>query len=439
METQRKTLITLAIPIALETFLFMFTGIVDTLMLSTIGDQAVGAIGTANTYMSNFTVLFSIVTSGMVAVMTQFIGAGKPGVAYQARNMGLIFNAILGGSLSVFLFFGSGAFLELVGVAPALIGYAKSYLKIVGGGCFLMALIPVFSSYLRAFGYTKFPLFSTLTANVINICLNAIFLFVLDWGTVGVATATVISRTINLIMVITMASIVIKAKQDSSRQKSKTILSQVIRVGLPAAAETTLYNVAMTLTIRFLNQMDEEGINVTVRSYANQITNLAVCMSGAIAQSNAILTGWRIGAKEYDECYRGTKKAALIGASLSVCIALLLAITSPYIMLLFTSNQEIIALVQKVIFIDIILEVGRATNLVYGQALKTSGDAIFPATLAASVMYVCMVGGTYIFGMQAGLLVVGAYIALASDECVRAIGMFFRWRSGKWRQKGFIR
>ena len=98
-----------------------------------------------------------------------------------------------------------------------------------------------------------------------------------------------------------------------------------------------------------------------------------------------------------------------------------------------------IALVGKLLAIDIVLEIGRVTNLVFGQALKTSGDALFTTIIAVVFMYICMVGGTWFFGVHLNLLAVGAYIGLASDECVRAAGMVLRWRSGKWRTKGFIK
>lgn len=65
----------------------------------------------------------------------------------------------------------------------------------------------------------------------------------------------------------------------------------------------------MTLMFRFLNQMDPDGINVTARSYTAQITNFSFTIGAALAQANAIMTGWRVGAKEFDACDRGTKKA----------------------------------------------------------------------------------------------------------------------------------
>jgi Na+-driven multidrug efflux pump len=83
----------------------MLSGMVDTLMLSSVGDQAVGAVGTANTYIGVFIIMYSVVSMGMLAVMTQNIGAGRPGIACQAKTLGLWFNGILGVVMSVFLFF----------------------------------------------------------------------------------------------------------------------------------------------------------------------------------------------------------------------------------------------------------------------------------------------------------------------------------------------
>lgn len=121
MQIQRKTLTQLSIPICFETLFYMLSGMVDTLMLSSVSDQAVGAVGTANTYISVFIIMFGVISSGMVAVMTQNIGAGKPGIAYQARQLGLIFNAVIGVLMSVFLAVFSGNILKMVSIAPALL------------------------------------------------------------------------------------------------------------------------------------------------------------------------------------------------------------------------------------------------------------------------------------------------------------------------------
>lgn len=438
METQRKSLVQLVVPICFETLFYMLAGMVDTLMLSSVSDTAVGAVGTANTYIGVFIIMFSVISSGMVAVMTQNIGAGRPGVAYQARQLGLAFNAVIGVLMSAFLFLFSGQILDVVGVAYALREPAEIYLKIVGGSCILNALIPIFASYLRAFGYTKQSLVASIVGNVTNFILNAIFLFVMDWGVRGVAIATVISRVLNLCIVAVMASVLIHAKKNPEQMENRKVLGQIIRVGLPSAFETALYNIAMTLVIRFLNQMDAEGLNVTARSYATQIANFSYCVGAALAQANAIMTGWHIGAKEFDACEKDTRKAAIIGVIVAACLETLFAISAPWLVGIFTDAPQMIALVGKLLAIDIVLEVGRVINLVYGQALKTSGDAVFPVVMGVIFMFLCAVGGTYLLGVKLELMVVGAYIGMAADECVRAVGMVLRWKSGIWKTKRLV-
>ena len=438
MSVERKTLTQLFVPICFETLFYMLSGMVDTLMLSSVSDQAVGAVGTANTYISVFIIMFGVISSGMVAVMTQNIGAGRPGIAYQARQLGLAFNTVIGVLMSVFLALFSGSMLRIVSIAPALMEPAETYLKIVGGACFLNALIPIFSSYLRVFGYTKHSLIGTIVGNVLNIVLNSIFLFVLDWGVMGVAVATVISRVVNLIIVAAMGAVLIKAKQSPDRLPAGRILGQIIKIGFPSACETALYNVAMTLIVRYMNQMDTDGMNVTARSYTMQIANFSYCIGAALAQANAIMTGWRIGAKEYDECNKGTKKAAIYGIIAATCFSVTFAAAGHFIVHIFTDDVQMINLVVKLLIVDIFLEFGRVTNLVYGQALKTSGDALFPVVMGAIFMYLFAVGGTYFLGIHLGLLAVGAYIAMAADECARAVGMVIRWKSGKWRNKRLV-
>lgn len=439
MEKQQKSLFQLFVPLAFETLFFMLAGMVDTLMLSSLNDQAVGATGTVNACLGVFNMMLNIVSMGMMAVMTQYLGAGRKGVAYQARQVGVLLNFILGLLVSGVLFLGTDWLLMVLGVAPALMEYASIYMKLVGGFTFVNALIPVFSNYLRAFGHTKQPMAATIIANIVNVALNAVFLFVCKWGVFGVALATVISRFVNVVIVLVYSKVLINIRDNKDRTENSLIIKQILQIGTPAAFENVLYNVAVTLSVRFLNQMDVNGMNVTARAYAMQIANFSFCAGVALSNANAIMTGWRMGAKEYEACDKGTKKAALIGITIAVSLEAIFAIFAPWLVRLFTDDPEMISLVGTLLKIDIVLEAGRCSNLVFGQALKNSGDALFPTILAVCVMFSVMVGGTYLFGIRMGLCAAGAYIAMAMDECVRAIGMFLRWQSGKWKTKGLVK
>lgn len=438
MPNKKTRLISLFLPIFVELVFLMLTGAVDTLMLASEGDQAVGAVGTANSYISVFLILFSVISSGMMAVMTQYIGAQRPGVAQQTLRLGLTVNLIVGCLITGLLYFGGEFILETVGIAQDLREPARIYLQTVGLFCLCTAITPIFSCYLRAFGHTSATLVGTVLANVVNVVLNAVFLFVLEMGVLGVALATGISRLVNLIWVVA-ASRRIPSVKDENPLENRIILQKIIRVGLPAAMETSLYNLAITIVISLLNRMDSTGAQATARAYAMQISNFSFCAAAALAQANAILVGWRIGASELELCDRDTRRNALIGICLGVGTAGVFALFAKPILGLFTKDPAMIQLVSTLLVVDIALEIGRATNLVFGYALKTSGDATYPMVIAVVFAFLFAAGGTWYFGIHLGWLAVGAYVAMALDECVRAVFMFLRWNRGCWKNKNLLR
>ena len=436
--TQQKKLHQLFFPIFLEILFMMLTGAVDTLMLASVGDQAVGAVGTANTYIGVFIIMFSIISSGVMAVMTQYIGAQRPGVARQAMKLGLVFNLSVGAILTVFLTFGAELILRTVGIAAQLLEDARVYMQVVGCFCICNAVCPIFSGFLRSFGHATPTLAATVTANLVNLFLNALFLFGFHWGVWGVALATGISRLVNLLWLMIAAGRRVHVPLDPDPPANRILLGQIIRIGLPAAMESSLYNLAITLVIRFLNQMDDTGMQATARSYAMQITNFSYSAGAALAHANAILVGWRIGAGKLEECSRGTQKAALIGVLIGAGSATLFALLGKPLVGLFTDDPAMIQLVSILLSIDIALEIGRVLNLVYGVALKTSGDAVFPMVVAVVFAFLCAAGGTWFFGIHLGWLAIGAYIAMALDECVRAVCMVLRWHSGSWKKHRIV-
>lgn len=108
-------------------------------------------------------------------------------------------------------------------------------------------------------------------------------------------------------------------------------------------------------------------------------------------------------------------------------------------MRIFTDDPKLIELVVMILCVDIVLEIGRICNIVFGNALKTAGDATYTVIIAVIFMYLFAVLGSYIFGISLKWYVVGSWIGLAMDECMRAILMGTRWKSRKWEQKVLVK
>ena len=92
-----------------------------------------------------------------------------------------------------------------------------------------------------------------------------------------------------------------------------------------------------------------------------------------------------------------------------------------------------------VLFVDIFLEIGRTANIFAGSTLRATGDVIYPFAVGVIFQWSVAVGVSYVIGIPLGYGLVGMWVGFALDENIRGIILVRRWRSGKWRTKGFVK
>ena len=117
----------------------------------------------------------------------------------------------------------------------------------------------------------------------------------------------------------------------------------------------------------------------------------------------------------------------------------LLALSGRSILSLLTNNQEIITMGIWVLFIDVFLEIGRTSNIFAGSTLRATGDTVYPFIVGVIFQWSIAVGLSYVFGIPLGYGLIGMWIGFAIDENVRGVILLRRWRSGKWKTKGFVK
>ncbi|MFA5235635.1 MAG: MATE family efflux transporter [Bacilli bacterium] len=434
-------------PLLVEVFLAVLVTLTDTLMLYGVSGEAVGAVGSAATYLNFVTVAFAIFSTGALAVFTQFVGAKRHYAAQHALKLSLFINFAIALLISLTFIFFSTPILELLMGDSTLIPLASQYLQIVGGSAIFFGLTPIIGNYMRSFGHDKSPMFASLFANVVNIVLNYLAIYVFGWGVVGVAVATAASHLVNLIGHIVLAFVFVpKLTECSLDLNTKVILKDIVKIGLPSAFETFIYFGAMAAVVTILNLYDPSGVQVTVRVTVEHIASIAYIPSAALAHANAIKTGFRCGRHAYDRCSAETQRIALWGLVVSVSIATLLALFGEPIINLFTTSEglqgseleEIVTLVKTCLWIQVGLEVGRSINLIVGDSLKVAGDSLFVGIIGFLSLTVVVGVGSYVFGYHLGLGVIGVFTMLALDEIIRGLLMLFRWNTRRWSRKTLI-
>ena len=123
---------------------------------------------------------------------------------------------------------------------------------------------------------------------------------------------------------------------------------------------------------------------------------------------------------------------------ISLSITFIIYLNSDSIFRLFTNDLTIITLGKQIIFIEFFLEFGRAINIVMTRCLVATGDVTFPVTVILIGCWGIAVGGGYLLGVHLGYGLVGIWMAMAVDECLRAIIFMIRFKSGVWKSKALV-
>jgi putative MATE family efflux protein len=439
---EKTPLLILAGPMFLELLLNTMLNNVDMLMLSHYDEIAVGAVGNANTIMFMMNILFNVIATATSVVVAQYLGAKEHDRMNMIYTLAFVVNLIVGVILSGTFCAANPLIMNLLNVSPEMRPHSMIYIYIVGGGGFISAVFSVMLQILRCNGYTKVGMWVSLAINIINIGGNYLFLYgplsFLKMGVAGVAISTVAARLIAVTVLIAFfyGAKIGKFSLRLLNPFPGRFLAKMVKIGLPSAGESLTYNLYQTTLLSFVNSMGNDSVNA--RAYCNTIISFAIIFSNACAMSTQIITGHLVGAGKTEEAYRRVFKTLRTSLPITIALTSVNALMCRYTLGLFTENQNIIALGQKIMIVDIILEIGRCLNLTFVNSLKAAGAYVFP--LIAGIVCNWGLGLTtgYAVGVALGLGVAGIYAGTATDECIRGLIVMYYWYKKKWVGKSVV-
>ena len=435
---KKLNLFNLAWPIFIETAMFILLGFIDVYILSSYDDLAASSVNTANQTISIVTIVFQILSTAGAVMISQYLGAGKRKDASLVSVLLITSQLFFGVIISVIFLLFNRPVLMLIGADGQILEYASGYLFIVGGTMMFQALMNACAVIIRNHGMTKLPMFVTAGMNVLNTGLD--LLTVPTMGVTGAAIATAISR---IICSIVLVIILFKKIESPSAFKllkpfpKKEFLS-MLKIGVPSAMETFLYNLSQLLITSIVLYCLSENELIT-KTYVQIITTFFYLFAMAIGQASQIMIGHLVGAKRYDEAYRQGLRSYRTALIITVITCIIGIVLRKPLISVFTDNPEVIAIGCTILLMNAVLEFGRTTNIVIIACMRGAGDVYFPTACAVLSNWVISVGCSYLLAVVCGMGIYGLWIALAADECVRGIMMIIRWKSGAWRAKRVVK
>jgi len=439
---EKTPLLTLAGPMFLELFLNTMLNNVDTLMLSHYDEYAVGAVGNANIILFMMNIFFNVIATATTVVVAQYLGAKRHDKMNMIYTLSIMVNLVFGLVLSGVFCLANPLIMTFLQVSPEMRHYSMMYLYIVGGGGFLTAVFNVMLQIVRCNGHTKIGMRVTFAINIFNILGNYLFLYgplsFLNMGVEGVAISTVAARLLASIALLFFfyASNIGRFSLRYLRPFPRKLLVKMIKIGLPTAGENLTYNLYQTTLLSFVNGMGNDAVNA--RAYCNTLISFAMIFSNASAMSTQIITGHLVGAGKSEQAYRRVFKTLRTSMPITIALASINAILCRYTLQLFTDNQNIIALGQMIMIVDIFVEIGRCLNMTFVCSLKAAGAYIFPLIMGILCNWGLGLTTGYAVGVLLGVGVAGIFAGTATDECIRGLIVMYYWYKKKWVGKSVV-
>ena len=441
-QSLKRQLKVLSVPVFIEIALVMLLGAVDTVMLSRYSDNSVAAVGLDNQLISLVFLVYQFFSMGAAILCAQYIGAGLRKRLVQVVGMALVVNLMLGLTVSALLFLYAEQLLRLMGLRPELMNDGLIYLRLTGALSFFQALSLTFSASLRSADKVVYPMMVTGIVNVLNIIGNYALIFG-HWGfpQMGVEGAAISTATCRAVSMVLLAAIhfrvhIPRFPLSYFHPMPWQELRNLMKIGIPAMSENISYSLSQVAITYFINKISNEAL--ATRTYCYNMIMFVYLFCVSITQGGDILVGHLVGQQRHQAAFVLGNYFFRWAMIITLTGSAFLAITGRSILSAFTDNQEIISMGIWILVIDWFLEIGRTSNIFAGSTLRATGDTIYPFVIGVIFQWSIAVGLSYVIGIPLGYGLVGMWVGFAIDENIRGIILMRRWRSGKWRTKGFV-
>jgi len=207
-------------------------------------------------------------------------------------------------------------------------------------------------------------------------------------------------------------------------------VGRILRIGLPAAGENLSYWLALMRVTSFAARLGETPL--AVATYTRTVMTWVILFSISIGLGTEILVGHLVGAGAFEEAYHRLLRSLRTGLLLVGVATLAFFLSGTWVFRAFTRDPAVLRGCATLLLVELVIEPGRVFNIVVINSLRATGDARFPVVMGACSMWLLWVPLAGLLSLATPLGVTGIWIAMACDEWVRGVMMYWRWKGRGW-------
>ncbi len=436
----RRRVLDLALPAVAEMAFSSFIQVINLIMVGRVGPAAVAAVGITTQPVFLALAVFQALNVGATAMVARAIGADNPEEANEVTRQTILINVLLAIAFSVLGYVFSRDLVLFMGAGPDIVDVATRYCQIIMATLAFNTLTLSINSTLRGSGDTRTPMRVNMTADALVVVFGFPLIYGMfglpALGAVGAAVAAGMARFVAFCLAastIMSGKHVLRFSLKGSYKLNWGILRRIANLGLPAAGEQMVFRTGFTILTKVMAGLGTEGF--AAHQIVQNIMNLTMMPGQGLGVAATTLVGQNLGAKRPREAERSGWEAHRFGVISSVTLIVLFFTAAPLIMRLYTNDAVVIAAGVIALQVGTFGLIGQTDQQILSGGLRGAGDTVWPfvSTLVTVLGLRVVLAVVFVHGWHWG--VKGAWAAFDIDQSVRAVFIYARFRSGRWKTR----
>lgn len=429
----------MAWPAILESFFAAFAGLVDSLMVSSLGAHAVAAVGLTTQPKFMGLALFFAANVSISALVARRKGQDKKDDANRIFVTFLSFVVIAAVILSVIFVAAADPIIRLCGSQAQTHDMAVEYFQIVMGGMIFNCIQMGVNSAQRGAGNTRITMRTNLVSNSVNIVFN--YLLIQGHfgfpalGIRGAAIATVLGTVVSSIMSVlsvwkqgSFVSIPY-ILQNKIRPAWESFVS-IVKVGYSVFAEQLLMRLGFMMTA--IMAAGQGTAAMAAHQVGMNIMGLSFSFGDGLQATAVALIGYSLGAKKPEMAKEYGRTCRMLGSCISVVLAVVYFFGAHWLYNLFFAEEDIVAIGVSIMHVIIFVVLLQIAQVIYMGCLRGAGDTLYTAIASTISVTLIRTFGSWFCCYVLGWGIIGIWMGVVADQLSRFIFASVRFRQGKW-------
>lgn len=432
----------LLIPLIIEQLLNSLMGIIDTVMVSNVGSEAISAVSLVDSINILIIQLFTALAAGGVIICSHYVGSGNDNAAKGAAKQVLLVTTVISIAITVIFLIFKNPLLSLIfgKVEAGVMAASRTYFFYTALSFPFIALYDAGASVFRAQENTKTPMTISVISNILNVAGNAILIWGFHMGVAGAAISTLASRI--FCGVVIMIRLHNKSNKLCIREYRKIrpdfpVIKKILLIGIPSGVENCMFQFGKLAIQSTVSTMGTAAI--AAQAMTNILENLSGIGGIGIGIGLMTVVSECMGAGRKDEAVYYIKKLTLLGEIVvAVSCVLVFALTKPITWIAGMEAESAKLCFGMTCAITIVKPIVWTLSFVPAYGLRAAGDVKFSMILSCCTMWLCRVSLCIFLARVFGMGPMAVWIGMFADWTIRCVIFSIRFKSGRWAEHRVI-